>query len=276
MYPARKAAMPFVIDHQRMREMVLVSPKTATDCDLSRNGRVFFVGGTLPVHETLETMFLSYCVESTDIFVLTFGAADTLRHGLEMAKLIKKNFNVRLMARINHAVPDWLYQQIYAAGADLIDLAGAFPAVAGGNAALDEGQKARCIAAKNAFPDWSVAATITLDGRPESLLIRTINELLVIGVVPLPRLSWSGAHESEAQICEVLNHVARSWQEHGVPVKPFHALIGLNSPLVPAVKPGALRSLIDRIHDRRKLAASDLLRHLRVSVPEDSLDSAGL
>jgi hypothetical protein len=276
MNPARIAAMTFVIDHQRMREIALAPPKTATECDLSRDGRVFFVGGTLPVHETLETMFLSYCVESTDIFVLTFGAADTIRHGLEMAKLIKKNFNVRLLARLNHSVPAWLYQQIYASGADLLDITGTPPAIARDNPSLDEGHKANLLAAKNAFPDWSVAATFTLDGSSKSSLIRTIDELLEIGIVPLPRLTWNGAIESETAICEVLHHVAKSWHEHGVPIKPFHALISLTSPLVPAVKPGALRSIIDRLHDRRKLAASDLLRHLRVSAPEDSLDSAEL
>jgi hypothetical protein len=259
-----------------MRELALAPAKAATECDLSRDGRVFFVGGILPVHETLETMFLSYCVESTDIFVLTFGAADTLRHGLGMAKLIKKNFNVRLMARLNQTVPEWLYQQIYASGADLLDITGTSPAVERGNPRLDDGHKAHLLAAKNAFPDWSVASTFTLDGSSAASHIRTIDELLDIGIVPLPRLTWNGANGSEAGICEVLHHVAKRWHEHCVPIKPFHALIGLTSPLVPAVKPGPLRSIIDRLHDRRKLAASDLLRHLRVSVPEDSLDSAEL
>jgi hypothetical protein len=87
------------------------------------------VGGTLPIHATLETMFESDCAGSTDIFVLTFGSAETIRHGLEMAKLIKKNFNIRLMVRLNHSIPDWLYQQIYASGADLIDITGTPPAV---------------------------------------------------------------------------------------------------------------------------------------------------
>ena len=268
--------MTFVIDQQRMRDFALAPVKTVSECDLTREGRVFFVGGTLPIHETLETMFLSYCVESTDVFVLTFGAADTIRHGLEMARLIKKNFNVRLMVRLNHSVPGWLYQQIYAAGADLLDLAGTFPAVSAGSSLLDDSQRKLLSAAKEAFPAWSVASTITLDGRTESFLIPLIDELLGIGIVPLPSLAWNGAHSSETTICDVLHHLAESWQKCGVPIKPFQALIGLNSPLVPAVKPGAFRSIIDRLHDRRKLAASDLLRHLRVSAPEDSLDSAGL
>lgn len=268
--------MTFVIDYQRMREIAITPPKITTEFDLCRDGRVFFVGGTLPIHATLETMFESYCAESTDIFVLTFGTADATRHGLEMAKMIKKNFNIRLMARINHSVPDWLYQQIYASGVDLLDITDTNSSGSRADSALDDGQKSLYLAARNAFPDWSVASTFTLDGNPGSFPIRKIDELLQIGIVPLPRLIWNGVNDSEAEICDVLHNVAKSWHHYGVPIKPFMTLIGLNSPLVPAVKPGALRSIINRFHDRRKLAASDLLRHLRVSTPTDSLDSAEL
>lgn len=268
--------MTFMIDHQRMREIKSAPPETSTESDLCRDGRAFFVGGTLPIHETLETMFESYCAESTDIFVLTFGPAETIRHGLEMTKLIKKNFNIRLMARLNHPVPDWLYQQIYASGADMIDIIDTSSPVSREDFAFDDRQKSLYLAAKAAFSTWSVASTFTFDGSARSVPIRKIDELLHIGIVPLPRLAWNGTEESETEICEVLHHLAKSWHKHGVTIKPFLTLIGLASPLVPAVKPGALRSIIDRLHDRRKLAASDLLRHLRVSDPTDSLDSAGL
>ncbi|MDA8429438.1 MAG: hypothetical protein M0T70_09310 [Geobacteraceae bacterium] len=267
--------MTFIIDHHRLREIAIVPLKSTTEFDLCRGGRVFFVGGTLPIYTTLETMFESYCAEATDIFVLTFGTADTTAHGLEMAKLIKKNFTIRLLARLNHAVPDWLYQQIYAAGVDLIDITATLP---GGSCdlPLDDRHRARYLAAQKAFPAWSVASTLSLAGTPGPALIRTIDGLLQIGIVPLPRLDGNGAHQSEPELCEVLHHMAAAWHTYGVPIKPFQALIGLGSPLVPAVKPGALRGIIDRLHDRRKLAASDLLRHLRVSAPADSLDSAGL
>lgn len=268
--------MNFVIDHQRMLEIASAPPKCTTESDLCREGRAFFVGGTLPIHATLETMFESYCADSTDLFVLTFGSAETLRHGLEMAKMIKKNFNIRLMARLNHSVPDWLYQQIYASGADLIDITATLPAGSADDRTLDDGQKSLYLAARNAFPNWSVASTFTIDGNARFSHTRKIDELLQIGIVPLPRLNWNGMDESKADICEILHHLAKSWHKHGVPIKPFLSLIGLTSPLVPAEKPGALRSIIDRLHDRRKLAASDLLRHLRVSVPTDSLDSAEL
>ena len=268
--------MTFVIDKHRMREIATAPPKTATESELCRDGRAFFVGGTLPIHATLETMFESHCEESTDIFVLTFGDAETIRHGLEMVKLIKINFNIRVMARLSHSIPEWLYPQIYASGADLIDIAGTSPAVSGMGATLDDGQKSQYLAAKNAFPRWSVASTIAIDGSSRSLLMRRIDELLNIGIIPLPKLSWSGTEESETEICDVLHHLTNSWHRHEVPLKPLSALIMLASPLVPAGKPGVLRSMIDWLHDRRKLAAADLLRHLRVSAPTDSLDSAGL
>jgi len=268
--------MKFVIDHQRMRDLTVASPKPVTESDLCRDGHVFFVGGTLPLYATLETMFESYCAESTDIFVLTFGTAVSIQNGLDMAKLVKKNFSIRLMVRLNHSIPGWLYQQIYASGADLIDIVGATAAGITDNLPLDDNRKSFCLAARDAFPTWSVASTVTVDGTDGPSRIRTIDELLQIGIVPLPRLAWNGKAESEADVCDIMKHLAKSWQKHGVPIKPFLPLIVQSSPLVPADKPGALRSIIDRFHDRRKLAASDLLRHLRVSAPTDSLDSAEL
>lgn len=268
--------MTFVIDHKSMHDFAAAPPKPSTEFDLCRGGRVFFVGGTLPVHATLETMFESYCAEATDLFVLTFGDEESIGHGLDMAKQIKKNFSIRLMVRLNHAIPEWLFPQIYASGADLVDIVDDPPADPKGDSALDEGQKARYLAAQQAFPPWSAASTLAIDGRLGPSQIRTIDELLRIGIIPLPRLAWNGVDGSEAGICDVLHHLAGSWHTHGVPIKPFQALIGLSSPLVPAGKRGALRSIIDRFHDRRKVAAADLLRHLRVSVPTDSLDSAAL
>lgn len=268
--------MTFEIDHQRMRDIAIAPPRTATASDLCRDGHAFFVGGTLPIHATLETMFESYCADATDIFVLTLGETETIRHGLEMALLIKKNFNIRLMARLNQAIPDWLYQQIYASGVDLLDITSTQPPVAANESLLDDGQRHHLLAAKNAFPDWSVASTFIVDGSARSLSLPRIDEMLRIGIVPLPRLVWDGTEGARTDICEVLQHVARSWHAYGVPIRPFLALIGLASPLVPADKPGVLRSIIDRFHDRRRLAASDLLRHLRVSAPTDSLDSAEL
>lgn len=180
------------------------------------------------------------------------------------------------MARLNHVVPDWLYQQIYASGADLVDITAPFSAVPDGYSALDDQQKLLYLAARNAFPSWSVASTLTIDGSARSCQIRKIDELLQIGVVPLPWLVSGSKEGAEAESCEILHHLAKAWHRHGVPIKPFMALIGLASPMVSAVKRGTLRSIIDRLHDRRQLATSDLLRHLRVSVPTDSLDSAGL
>lgn len=268
--------MTFVIDEQRMREIMQSPPRIPTDSDLSRNGQAFFVGGTLPINATLETMFESYCAESTDIFVVTFGAAESVRHGLEMVKQIKNNFNIRLMVRLNQPVSARLYPQIYASGADLIDIT-ATTLTAENDFCFDDDQKDLYLAAKHAFPRWSAASTFAIDGNARSDLISMIDTLLHIGVVPLPRLTQqSGTDVPEAEIREVLHHLATSWHRHGVAIKPLCSLIRLASPLVPAERPGVLRSIIGRLNDNGKLAASDLLRHLRVSAATDSLDSAEL
>lgn len=260
-----------------MSEMALAPPMIATESDLRRDGHTFFVGGTLPISETLETIFESYGAESTDVFVLTFGNVETIRHGLEMAKVIKKNFNTRLLARFsNFSVPDWLYEQVYASGADLLDILCPYTTPTDDQSTLSDERIVRFLAAKKAFPRWSVASTLTVDGCSCSVLIRKIDDLLRVGVVPLPRVVWDGKQSSEKGICELLQHLSKSWRMHHVPIKQFSALITLFSPLVLKEKPGALRNIIDRFHDHGKLVTSDLLRHLRVTAPTDSLDSAGL
>lgn len=234
------------------------------------------MGGTLPVRETLETMFESDCAASTDIFVVTMGGHESFRHGLEMVKLIKKNFSTRLMVRLDYPVQEQLCGQIYAAGADMADIAGAVPEGKRPGHADDDSQWAFCRAARSAFPRWSVASTLTIDGHSSKQQMRLADDLLQMGIVPLPRLRWDGTAETEKEGCAVLNYLVKAWRQHKVPIKPFTPLIGIASPLVQAEKPGALRTLFDRLHDRRQLAASDLLRHLRVSPPTDSLDSAEL
>ena len=262
--------MKFIIDDHNFCELQSAANRPAADKELRREGRVFFVGGSLPIHATLETMFESYCTESTDVFLLTFGAAESLQHGLEMTRAIKKNFNIRLMVRLKHNMPAGLFEHAYAAGADLIDIPGTLPDE-------EEGAHTESLqAAGKAFPRWSAASTIVIDGASNARLIGKIDELLSLGIVPLPWLSCSSPEADVKETHAVLRHLTKSWQHHRVAIKPYLALIRLFSPLVPADKPGALRSLFERIQDRQKLAASDLLRHLRVQEYTDSLDSAGL
>jgi len=269
--------MTFIIDHEKMREMAKIPLILATDSDLCREGHSFFVGGALPISATLETIFESYGAESADLFVLTFGGTETIRNGLEMAKVIKKNFNTRLLVRISTSfVPDWLYEQIYASGADLLDIMLPYKNPNDFQSTLSDKITPQYLAAKNAFPRWSVASTVTADGSSCSTLIRRVEDLLQMGIVPLPRIMWDGQQSSEQEIHNLLQHLSKSWRTHHVPIKQFSTLITLFSPLVLKQKPGALRNIIDRFHDHGKLATSDLLRHLRVTAPTDSLDSAGL
>jgi hypothetical protein len=220
-------------------------------------------------------MFDSQCEGSTDIFVVTFGGDNTLRHGLEMVRLVKKNFNMRLMVRLNHPIAEPLYAQIYAAGADLVEIAEITPR-GEHHFSHNSGWESVHEAATAAFPRWAIASPLTINGSSSKLQMRQVDDLLRIGIVPLPRLKWDGTAEAENESCAVLHHLTKSWRQHKVAIKPFMPLICLNSPLTQARKPGALRALFDRVHERHRLATSDLLRHLRVSAPTDSMDSAEL
>lgn len=251
----------FTIDHQKMHDMASKPSRPATAADLYREAHAFFVGGGLPVRETLETMFDSRCEEATDLFIVSFGAA-TLRQGVDMVMALKKNFSIRLMVHLEQAVPGDVFPQIYAAGADLMGIAGGEP----------EWHQA----AVAAFPRWAVASTLFLDGTPSDVQVQQIDDLLHAGIVPLPRLCPQQSSGAEKEACTVLQYLVKSWRRHKVAVRPFAPVIVHGSPLVPSRKPGPLRTLLDRFHERQQLVTSDLLRHLRVTAPADSLDSASL
>ena len=91
--------MIHVIDSHRLNILHETPLKYACSTNLRREGRVFFIGGDLPVYSTLETMYESYCLESTELFHVTFGDAGAFEQNLEMVRQIKRNFSIRLMAR---------------------------------------------------------------------------------------------------------------------------------------------------------------------------------
>src|SRR5690349_10442033 len=107
------------IDQVALAGQLTSPPQLPCAGELRRAGKVFFVGGDLPINQTLETMFESFCMESTDLFLLTFGSRDNFFRGEEMARQIKKNFNVRLMGRLTYTPPAELVERAYAAGLDL-------------------------------------------------------------------------------------------------------------------------------------------------------------
>ncbi len=270
--------MALTVDRQKISALIS-SPVSSGAADvLRRQGNVFFVGGNLPVYETLETMFESYCMESTGLFHLTFGDSGNLPRGLEMARLIKKNFSVRLMGRLDYPLPAETVEQIYAAGVDVLDIPLPICSTASSSTQISDhnDRQTTLNAARLIFPRWSVVASLKTDQMETSDTSVVIDSLLANGIVPMISFAENAALKEPDDVAAVFSHLAAGWKKHHVPVKTLLPLITLITPLVPREEPGLVRGFIDRLRDRHQLASSDLQRRLRVGQTADSLDSAGL
>jgi len=270
--------MAMDIDQNKLSDLIKRPLQPATANELRRCNNVFFVGGELPVNEALETMFESFCMEATELFHLSFGAMSTFHSSEEMARQIKKNFNVRLMGRLNHPASTQVLERIYAAGVDILDIPPMiFDPPATGKRDYDRNAwHDALMSARPVFPRWSVAATLLAgEDSPDATMIE-IDALLNDGIVPLVALAESAVHSAPDAIAEIFRHLASGWKRHDVPIQPFMPMISFMTPLTMVNSAGLFRGMIDRFHDRRLLVASDLRRHLRVRHDEDSMDSASL
>jgi len=257
------------IDKERLVDLLNGSHPLPTADRLYRDRSLFCVGGNLPLYETVETMFASYCMESTALFHLTFGTGETFLQGREMARQIKKNFNVRLMARLDHPVDEPILEQIYAAGVDNLILN--LPEIqAGGHDDL------LLQASRRVFPRWGVAAVLRLGADAPARTGRRIELLLQQGVVPLLQFTAHAAGMTSEEIESLLVHLAAGWEKNSVPLATYLPLISVMTPLEAAKSTGLFQGFVDRLRDRQQLAGSDIRRHLRVQPAENSLDSAGL
>jgi hypothetical protein len=260
---------PLVIDTYRLEELTGGSlPAPAAD-RLFRERGVFFVGGSLPVYETLVTMFDSFCMEATALFYLTLGSAETLAKGEEMARQIKKNFHCRLMARLDYAPATALLERLYAAGADSVDFHLA-------EVAADGELPQPVQAALQIFPRWSVSVTLSPGTSAAHRVTAVMDRLLQAGVVPLLQFSSKGGDCPAADREALWQHLAAGWERSGVNLAAYLPLLKVISPLTAARPAGRIRGLFERLRDQRQLAEADLRRHLRVAPATDSLDSAGL
>ena len=234
---------------------------------------MFFIGGALPVFDTLETMYESHCQESTELFHVTFTAPDELKGNLELVRQIKKNFSVRLMGRIDFALPEAQFEQLYLAGLDLLDL----PLHVLSETARPSGHNniSYLVQAAAAFPRWSLTSSLQTNEMPVPVLRSTIDTLLANGIIPLLTIPAETVAAERDEATGLFVYLAEAWQRHDVPVKPLMPLIRLSTPL-DCASGGFIRSAIDRFQDRRMLATSDLRRHLRTSGAEASFESAGL
>jgi hypothetical protein len=260
------------IDQNRLRELMSKPARTPSPDELRREENVFFVGGNLPEQETVETLFESYFQSHAALFHLTFGELGNFGNGEILARMIKKNFNAHLVARLDYPVPGHLIERAYAAGVDILDI----PLLAADAAQFGSaaGDRLRAIdAARSVFPRWSVVSTLT-SGGDEAATVAAIETLLERDVVPLVRLSPGGFTLEAAS--RIYRHLHHGWCARKVLVKPLLPLIHVTTPLVPAAPKGILRGFIDSIEDRRLLATSDLRRLLRVKEVEESFASSGL
>jgi len=250
----------------------------ANPTDLRREGRVFFIGGNLPVYSTLETMYESYCLEATELFHVTFGDAAAFGQNLDMVRQIKRNFSIRLMGQIGYPLSASQVEQVYLAGLDVLDIPqqayGIYPA------AGSEGEGGRWRetfgAAAITFTRWSVASTIIADHAAPEDVRAAIHDLLDHGVIPLLVLAGEGSVLNPAESGDLFLYLAAEWHRHRVPLKPIMPLLRLTTPFEFTASSGFLRDVIDRFQDRRIMATSDLRRHLRTSGAEASFESAGL
>jgi len=257
--------MSLTTDKKRL-DLLLDSNRQLPAADkLYRDGNVLFIGGALPLYQTLETMFNSFCMEATPLFYLTFGSQAAISQSLEMARQIKKNFHVRLMARLASPVDKPTLEQLYAVGVDNIDFY------------LSEGPKA--VLPENIhgiFPRWGITATLILGIEDAACTIDKIDRLLQAGIVPIVEVSSRASILSTEKVITVLEYLVSGWGRCSVPLQAYLPLISAVTPLVQEKPAGVFRGIVDRLRDRQQLVGSDIRRHLRVQQTENSLDSAGL
>lgn len=245
---------------------------------MRREGRVFFIGGNLPVYSTLETMYESYCLESTDLFHVTFGDAGAFEQNLDMVRQIKRNFSIRLMGQISYPLSASQVGQVYLAGLDILDIPqqayGKYPAAA---PAGDGGEwRETFCAAAATFTRWSIVSSIIADQAATADVRSAIHDLLDHEIIPLLLLAGYGNGWNPAESGDLFLYLAAEWHRHRVPLKPIMPLLRLTTPFELTASPGFLRDAIDKFQERGIMATSDLRRHLRTSGAEASFESAGL
>jgi hypothetical protein len=270
--------MIHVIDSDRLNLLQETPCNYASPTDLRREGRAFFIGGNLPVYSTLETMYESYCLESTDLFHVTFGDAGQFEQNLEMVRQIKRNFSIRLMGQISYPLSAWQVEQVYLAGLDILDIPhrayGRYP-VAGPDGAGVPWRETFSTAAAT-FTRWSVASSIIAGHAAPEEVRAAIHDLLNHGVIPLLVLAGGGTGRNMAESGDLFLYLAAEWHRHRVPLKPIMPLLRLTTPFEFSTSSGFLRDVIDKFQDRSILAKSDIRRHLRTSGAVASFESAGL
>ncbi len=275
---AEKARFLMIIDRQKLQQLIHRPFRRPAPAELRREGNVFFIGGELDPQQTLETVFESHCQAPAELMFVTFGGISTFHRGEEIVRLLKKNFHVHVMARLDGAPPAYLLERAYAAGVDLVDIPlTVFDAGLAEERGLGKEQRLSSLAtARGIFPAWGVAASLSVGDEACCSTVSGIDTLLKAGIVPLPELSPRGGRYPREEIEAVFLHLAGELKKRKVALKPLLPLFGIVTPLVPEKPGGLIKGFMDKLQDRRLLAASDLRRSLRVKQVEESFESAGL
>ncbi len=257
-----------LIDPAKIEELLSTPLSFGGDAELRRQDGVFWVGSSLPVRQTLETIYESDCIEPTGLFILTFETEEHFRRGEELVRLLKKNFRGFILGRFCEPPSDAALELAYGAGIDLIDLPRETPQNlhTRWRKALDH--------ARSVFPRWSVLSSVSPRLEPESAMVE-IDALLANEIMPIVTLSEKTDRTAQ-QIASIYEHLAGGWSRAGVALQPLRPLLHLATPFeAPAPRRG-LGALLDRVEEARIRTSSDLRRHLRVRRTEESFESAGL
>lgn len=268
--------MNFKIDSNKLNRVGHVPHAGLSSDSLRREARIFFIGADLPVYSTLETMYESYCQESSEMFHVTFGDADRFEHNLEMVRQIKRNFSMHLMGRINYKLSESQIERVYLAGLDLLDI----PFNGFDKIDTDDTIKPANLfpyrSAAAIFRRWGTVSTIDAGQATPQELSERIKLLLETGVVPLLDFSNKKGSWSDDEIAGIYRLIADEWRRYKVGLKTLLPYLRLTTPFLIDESSGFMRGVFDKLHDRRIMAASDLRRHLRTSGAEASFESAGL
>jgi len=274
----QKGEALMIVDRQKLVYLLTKPGKRGDTGELRREGNLFFVGGELPVRETLVSLFDSHCQSPAELFKLTFGNLGRFHQGEQLARQIKRNFSSHLLGTLEYPPPTYVIERAYAAGVDFIDIP---LKVFDRGVAKERGIEREDIlhslqVARELFPRWSVATTLLAGEEPSCSVAKGIDFLLDAGILPLVEISPRAAHYPLEEIAAIFTHLAAGWKKQKISIKPFLPLITFTTPVVDARPRGMLRGFIDKVQDRRILAASDLRRSLRVRQVEESFESAGL
>jgi hypothetical protein len=266
------------IDQNKLRRLVARGTQPVSADVLRREENVFFVGGNLPEKETLETLFDSHCQYPAELFHLTFGDLDNFHRGEALARVIKKNFSAHLVGRLDYPAPHHIIERSYAAGIDILDIPlTMFDRALSREQGLEMEKRLQALDyARTVFPKWSVVSTLMAGEEPSCSTVAGIDALLANDIIPLVAISGRAVHYPAEEVVAIFEHLVAGWHRKKALVKPLLPLLYLTTPLAPPSSRGLLRGFIDKIHDRRLLAASDLRRSLRVRQVEESFESAGL